>query len=381
MPGPDDILLSKLSQRRSYKWRTHDADVLPVHVAEMDLPTAEPIRRVLADMVAHGDFGYAVPGDLPEVYADFALWRYGQRVDPADVHLVGDVSQGIYLALRLLLAPGDGVVICPPVYYPFFSTIPAAGCRVVEVPLGFEAGRYDLDLAGLETAFAAGAGAFLLCSPHNPVGRVWTAHDLTAVADLADRYGVLVIADEIHAPLTFDGARFVPFRTVDSAGAARSVTLASASKAWNLPGLKTALAVTGSRSLGERWAELPELAGAAASILGVAASRAAFLDGRPWLQDTVGYLQGNRDHLLALIASTLPGVRAASPEATYLAWLDCRDLGVGEDPAARFLQHGRVALEAGVRFGQNEGAGFARLNFGTSRALVTEAVRRMAAAV
>ncbi|MBA3524392.1 MAG: aminotransferase class I/II-fold pyridoxal phosphate-dependent enzyme, partial [Geodermatophilaceae bacterium] len=202
---PQDVSLPELSLRRSMKWRRYDPDVLPLHVAETDLPTAEPIRAVLAEMVERGDFGYPVPGDLPEVYADFATWRYGQRVDPADVHVVGDVSQGIYVALRLLLQPGDGVVICPPVYYPFFSTIPAAGCRAVQVPLRRDGGRYELDLSGLEAAFAGGARAFLLCSPHNPVGRLWSAADLTAVADLADRYDVLVVADEIHAPLTYDG--------------------------------------------------------------------------------------------------------------------------------------------------------------------------------
>lgn len=370
-----DVDLSELARRRSYKWRTHDPDVLPVHVAEMDLPPAEPIRAVLAEMVGRGDFGYAVPGDLPEVYCDFAGWRYGQGLDPADVHLVGDVSQGIYVALRLLAEAGDGVVICPPVYHPFFGTIPAAGCRVVEVPLARDAaGRYDLDLAGLDTAFARGARFFLLCHPHNPVGRVWSAADLAAVAELVDRHGVTVISDEIHAPLVYDGARFVPYAKV----APGAVSLVSASKAWNLPGLKAALAVTGSPGLRRRWSGVPELASIAAGVFGVAASRTAFAEGREWLDDTVGYLQGNRDHLQTLLAD-VPGVRFVPPEATYLAWLDCSDLGLGTDPAETCLRRGRVALDPGKRFGQ--GAGFARLNFGTSRELVTEAVRRMRAAL
>lgn len=378
---PDVPELAALSLRRSAKWRTYAPDVLPMHVAESDLPTAEPIRAVLAEMVQRGDFGYAVPGDLPEVYADFAAWRYGQRLDPAAVHLVGDVSQGIYIALRLLLRPGDGVVICPPVYHPFFGTIPAAGCRVVSVPLRRAAGRYDLDLPALEAAFAAGARAFLLCSPHNPVGRLWSRSDLTAVADLAERYDVLVVADEIHAPLTYDGVRFVPFASVDSAGAAHAVTLASASKAWNLAGLKTALAITGSPELRRRWADVPELAPVAAGILGVAAARCAFADGRAWLDEAVTQLQSSRDHLVALLTATMPGIAMSPPEASYLAWLDCRRLGLGPDPAARFLDRGRVALDAGVRFGDIEGIGFARFNFGTSRALVAEGVTRMAAAL
>ncbi len=369
-----DVDFAELARRRSYKWRTHDPDVLPVHVAEMDLPTAEPIRAVLAEMVQRGDFGYAVPGDLPEVYCDFAAWRYAQRLDPADVHLVGDVSQGIYVTLRLLARAGDGVVVCPPVYHPFFSTIPAAGCQVVEVPLARDGDRYDLDLSGLAAAFAAGARFFLLCHPHNPVGRVWSAADLAAVADLADRHAVTVIADEIHAPLVYDGARFAPYATA----APGAVSLVSASKAWNLPGLKAALAVTGSPELRRRWADVPELAGIAAGLLGVVASRTAFADGRDWLDETVAYLQGNREHLRSLLAD-VPGVRFAPPEATYLAWLDFSALGLGADPAEVILRRGRVALDPGERFGQ--GVGFARLNFGTSRELLTEAVRRMRAAL
>lgn len=365
--------LAELARRRSYKWRTHDPDVLPAHVAEMDLPPLEPIRAVLAEMVQCGDFGYATPGDLPEVYCDFADWRYGQRLEPADVHLVGDVSQGIYVTLRLLSRPGDGVVICPPVYHPFFGTIPAAGCRVVEVPLARSGGRYDLDLAALTAAFADGARFFLLCHPHNPVGRVWSAADLAAVAGLADRFGVTVISDEIHAPLVY-GERFVPYGAV----APGAVSLVSASKAWNLPGLKAALAVTGSPELRRRWADVPGLAGIAAGLLGVVASRTAFADGREWLDETVRYLRGNRDHLCSLLAD-VQGVRFEPPEATYLAWLDCSALDLGADPAAVFLRRGRVALEPGERFG--EGAGFARLNFGTSRELVTEAVRRIRVAL
>ncbi|CAN5150517.1 aminotransferase class I/II-fold pyridoxal phosphate-dependent enzyme [soil metagenome] len=373
----DDLRLTELRRRRSMKWRQHPADVLPVQVAELDFPLAEPVRAALADLAERGDTGYSSGLELPEAYADFAAYRYGQAIDPASCHLVGDVMQGVYVALRLFTEPGAGIVICPPVYHPFFSTIEAAGRAVVPVPL---AAGNDLDFAGLEAAFAQGASVFLLCTPHNPVGRVWSTEDLMSVAELAARYGVLVLADEIHAPLTYPGVRHTPFGSLDYHAVARSISFVSASKAWNLPGLKCALAVTGSAELGSRWARLPELVPVAASIFGVAASVAAFTEGRSWLDDTLGYLDGNRALLGRLLAERLPGVRWVPPEATYLAWLDCSSLGLGDDPGSVFLERGRVALDRGPRFGE-PGAGFARFNFGTSRSLVTEAVDRMAAAL
>lgn len=379
--GFDDLRLDDLRQRRSMKWRMHPGDVLPMHVAELDFPPAEPVRAAVAELLDRGDTGYAVPLELPEAYATFAAARYGQRLDPARCFPIGDVMQGVYAALRSLTGRGAGIVICPPVYHPFFATIEAAGRQVVSVPLTHEAasGRYDLDLAGLDRAFADGAASLLLCSPHNPVGRLWTAAELSAVAELAERHGVLVLSDEIHAPLTY-GTPFVPFATVDSGAVDRSITFVSASKAWNLPGLKCALAVPGSQPLAEHWAGLPELLGIATSIFGIAAGTAAFRSGAPWLDDTLGYLDGNRRLLAELLVRRLPEVRYLPPAATYLAWLDCRALELGPDPSQIFLDRGRVALDSGLRFGP-EGAGFARLNLGTSRALLTEGVDRMAAAI
>lgn len=362
------------------KWRQHADDVLPAQVAELDYPLAPTIVAAIEDLVRRGDTGYSAALDLPEAYAAFAADRYGQPVDPAGCFLVGDVMQGVYVALRAFTDPGARVVVCPPVYHPFFSTIQAAGRRVVPASLARDVrtGRYEFDADALEAAFARGAAAFLLCSPHNPVGRVWSAAELSAVAGLAQRYGVLVLSDEIHAPLTYGGHRHTPYASVD---AARSISFVSASKAWNLPGLKCALAVPGSALLASRWARLPELVPVAASIFGVAASAAAFApQGRDWLEDTLRYLAANREALSGLLAQRLPGVRWAAPEATYLAWLDCSELGLGPDPGETFLRRGRVALDRGPRFG-DPGAGFVRLNFGTSRALMTEAVDRMAAAL
>lgn len=380
MTLPYDVPLSELRRRRSVKWQQFPPDVLPMHVAETDFLLADPIRAAVADLLERGDTGYALALELPVAYAEFAANRYGQVVDPDSALLVGDVMEGVYVALGRLTDPGAGVVICPPVYHPFFDVIPRAGRRTVHAPLARDpdTGRYEFDLAALEAAFAAGAAAFLLCNPHNPVGRVWTPTELGAVAALADRFGVLVLADEIHGPLTFAGHPHTPFASVDSDSARRAVSFVSASKAWNLPGLKCALALAPDPAARDRFGPAPNHVSIAASILGVAASVAAFRDGGPWLDGALARFAANGDLLGELMAQRLPGIGWARPEGTYLAWLECA--GLGADPAAEFLATGRVALDSGLRFGM-EGAGFARFNLGTSAALVTEAVDRMALAL
>ncbi len=379
MPHPYDALdLAALRRRRSAKWRKYAGDVLPGWVAEMDYPLADPIRETLAQMVAASDVGYAWFGDLPEIYAAFAKERYGAEVDPGHVLGIQDVMRGVLVALDLFTEPGAAVVVNPPVYPPFFTTIPLAGRRVVEAPMARnqQTGRWSLDLDALERAFVDGARCWLLCSPHNPTGRLFSRAELTAAATLADRYGVTVLADEIHAPLALRGAAFVPWATLDAESAARSVTFVSASKGWNLPGLKCALAIGGSADVATRLRSVPDEIPYGAGLLGIAATTAAFRDGVGWLDDTLGYLAEVSDHLGELLVERLPGARWEPPEATYLGWLDCRALGLGDDPAAAFLDGGRVALAHGPDFG-GPGVGYARLTFATSRAIVEEAVERM----
>jgi len=365
--------LDVLRRRRSSKWVEHPPDVLPAFVAEMDVALAEPVRDALVEAIELGDLGYTEPGRVFESFAAFAERRLGWSPEPARMRLVPDVMAAIVEVLRVLTAPGDGVVITSPVYPPFFDGITEAQRRVVEVPLA--AGELDLD--GLDAAFAAGARALLLCSPHNPTGRVLDRWRLEDVAALAARRDVLVIADEIHAPLTLPGAVHTSFAAL---GDSRSVVVTSASKAFNLPGLKCAIAVAGSDAVARELDRLPAELRYRAGLLGVIASEAAFEHGDAWLDELLAALDANRGRLAALLAQHLPAIGYRPPDASYLAWLDCRELGLGDDPAAAFLARGRVALEPGLRFGA-PGRGFARLNFGTSEALLSEAVRRMAAAL
>jgi cystathionine beta-lyase len=377
----DSLRLDDLRRRRSEKWRRYSSDVLPLWVAEMDFPLAEPIRTALEEMVARGDTGYPTRMGLPEAFAGFARERFELEVDPGRVWPVLDIMRGVFLALQLFTEPGDGVVIDPPVYPPFFETIRFAGRRVVEAPLATDgSGGWGLDLEAVERAFAAGARAWLMCSPHNPVGRVWTRGELEAAAALAERFDVRMIVDEVHAPLTYEAATFVPFASIDGPSAREAVTLASASKAWNLAGLKCALAVSSSETVARAFRGLPDEVRIEPSILGIAANEVAYREGRPWLDDTRSYLRENRERLGELLAARLPAIRWRAPEATFLAWLDCSALGLGEDPAATFLERGRVALTSGPSFG-SQGRGHARINFATSTAILEVGLDRMAAAV
>jgi len=381
MPHPfDAISEAALRRRQSVKWRAHGEDVLPAWIAEMDFPLAEPIRRVLHAAIDDDDAGYADPRGLGEATAAWTRQLWGWKIARADVHVVADVVAGITEVIRVATAPGDGVVIEPPVYHPFAATIRGNARIVVEAPLAVRDGGYLPDLAAIERAYASGARLHVLCSPHNPTGIVYTRHALAQIAELADRHDVLVIADEIHAPMTLAGATHHPFPTISEAAARRSIVMTSASKTWNLAGLKAAVMIAcgdhGRACLAKLSPAIPFYAG----HLGILATRAALGEGESWRQSALVILERNRALLGELLARHAPAIRWAPPHAGYLAWLDCRALGLGDDPARAFLDRGRVALSSGPMFG-SQGAGFARLNIATTRALLEEAVRRIARAL
>jgi cysteine-S-conjugate beta-lyase len=377
----DAISEAALRRRRSAKWALYPADVLPAWVAEMDFPIAEPIAAALRAAIDLDDVGYADPRGLGDCAAAWAEELWGWKVAAEDVHVVVDVVTALAELLRSSTAPGDRVVIEPPVYHPFAKTIRGDGRVVVDAPLRRrDDGSYAPDLDALERAYASGARAHLLCSPHNPAGFVYSVAELARIAELADAHGVLVISDEIHAPLTLPGAAHHPFPSVSAAAARCSIVVTSASKTWNLAGLKAAIMIAGGERGREELAKLSPDLPYHASHLGVLASRAAFEHGQAWRQRTVDILARNRALLGELLREHLPKVGWVPHQAGYLAWLDCRALGLGDDPMRAFLEQGRVALSGGPMFGA-QGAGFARLNIAAPRALLEEAVRRMARAL
>ncbi len=393
-PNPlEELTLRQLQLRTSMKWRAHPADVLPMWVAEMDVMLAPTVAEALRTAIDHGDTGYPCGTALAEAVSQFASQRWHwEDLDISRTAIVPDVMLGAVELLRLVTDRGDAVIVNPPVYAPFYAFVSHDGRRIVEAPLDGE-GR--IDLGALEDAFAraktlGGKVAYLLCNPHNPTGSVHTVDELGAVAELARRFGVRVVSDEIHAPVVLSGSRFTPYLTVP--GAENAFALTSASKAWNLSGLKAALAIAGPEAAADLH-RMPEEVSHGPSHLGVIAHAEAFRTGGDWLDELLRGLDGNRTLLGDLVAEHLPGVKYQWPEGTYLAWLDCRELGFIEEsaeglavvadlagPARWFLDHARVALSSGHVFGTG-GAGHVRLNFATSRAILTEAVSRMGRAL
>ena len=375
----DRIDVGTLRRAGSVKWSMYP-EAIGAFLAEMDFGTAPPVTAALHTAVEAAAFGYLPAGAAEQMSAACAAWsrdRYGWAVDPVDVRPVADVVAALTLAIEHFSAPGTPVVLPTPAYMPFVSVPPRLGREVIEVPLTGEH-RYDLD--ALAAAFEAGGDLLVVCNPHNPVGRVLEPDEMRALADIVERHGGRVFSDEIHAPLVYDGHRHVPYVTVSDAAARHAVTAVSASKAWNLPGTKCAQLVLSNDADAERWAEVGMLAEHGASNVGVAANIAAYESGGPWLADVLAYLDGSRHLLAELLAEHLPEVRYTPPEGTYLAWLDCRALGLGDHPAEFFREHAGVALTDGPQCGDS-GAGFVRHNLATPRAVLEQSVAQMAQAL
>ncbi|WP_435745298.1 MalY/PatB family protein [Microbacterium sp. PMB16] len=374
--------LAELRERSSEKWREYPADVLPLFVAETDFPLAPTITAALQRALEVGDTGYvASRNPLAESFAAFAERRFGWSPEPARMRSTADVSMGIVELLRRVTQPGDRVIVTPPVYPPFYDLVAEAGAEVERVPLRDTGTAWELDLDGIRAAFEDGATAILLCNPHNPTGTVHDADSLAALAELAEEFGAAVVSDEIHAPLVQPDTRFTPFLASGEAAQRVGYAVVSASKAFNLAGLKCALMVTADDATSAVVRSLPVEVEWRTGQFGLLAAVAAFSEeSDEWLDGLLRTLDENRLLLEDLLASRLPGARYRIPAAGYLAWIDLSSLGWGDNPARRILKDAKVALHFGPAFGA-EGAGHVRLNFGTSPEIITEAIERIAALV
>lgn len=363
----------------SFKWAQFPADVIPMPVADMDFRSPEPIRRALAERVEEGFYGYGrVTRRFRDVFTGRLNSRYGWAVEREALSPVPGVIAGFNVALRGLTKPGDAVVVQLPSYPPILTANEYHGLERRDAYLRPTAdGRYEIDWESFESA-CAGSKVFILCNPHNPVGRVFDSDELRRMADICLANGVTIIADEIHCDLLLAGNRHVPIASLSAEIEANTITLMAPSKTFNLAGLKAAVAIIPNERLREQFeAAKGEMVGAV-NILGFTAMTAAYAECDPWLNALTDYLTANRDFLHAFLAEHMPAVRSYPAEATYLAWLDCNALGVPEnDPVAWFLEKGRVALAEGPLFGPSY-EGFARLNFGCPRALLREGLERMA---
>ncbi len=365
----------------SSKWFKYPPDVLPLTVADMDFASPEPVVRALRERVEHGVFGYGHQlevTELSEVFADRLQKRYGWQVSPDALVLIPGVIPGFNVACRMLASPGEGIAMQTPLYPPLLRVPGNIGLRFDEVPLARDAsGRYSVDHGAFEAAIRPDTRIFLLCNPHNPVGRVFTRDELAGLAGICLRHGVAIVSDEIHCDLVYSGHRHLPIASLDPEIADRAITLMAPSKTFNLAGLKSSLAIIPNRPLRERFVAARMDLVQTANILGYTAALAAYRDGQPWLDDLLRYLEANRDFLARYVAAQLPGVSMVAPEGTYLAWLDCRAANLPRnDPFAFFLERGKVAFNDGALFGAH-GRGFVRLNFGSPRTQLEQGLARM----
>lgn len=375
--------LAELQTHRSEKWRGFAHDILPLPVAEMDFPVAEPIREVLLEMVRTSDLGYL--GAIPELgtsFAGFAKRRWDWSVDPLHVRVATDVGVAVVELLRIFAKPGEKVLFSSPIYQNFYTWMRETQVEMVDVP--FQSGSetndqigWNHDWAGIEAAYKSGIVVHLLCSPHNPLGKVYNREDLLRIAELAKRYGVIVISDEIHAPLTYKEQPFTPFLSIGGAAEEVGVAVTAASKGWNIAGLKCAIIISQSEKMHQKLNELPPAMHYRASLLGAFATVAAFEKGEPWLDQAIEVLDENRHLIANLISARIPSVKYAMPHCSYLAWLDMSALNLGEDPGAVLIERAKVAFNSGHIYGAL-GKTHVRLNFATSPAIITEAIERIA---
>ncbi|TAJ50195.1 MAG: aminotransferase class I/II-fold pyridoxal phosphate-dependent enzyme [Herbiconiux sp.] len=380
----DSITAAQLDVPSSRKWSLHPGTI-GAWVAEMDFGTAPVVTEALHRALDEGVLGYLSPATAHELAEQTARWmleEYGWQVEPDRVHPVSDVMAALGVAVTEYSPEGSGVIVPTPAYMPFLSYPPTLGRPVIEVP-GIEegtVGRWRHDIEAIDAAFRAGAGTLILCNPQNPTGTALTRSELEAIAEVVERNHGRVFADEIHAPLRFDGVPHIPYASLSSTTAAHTVTGTSASKAWNLPGLKSAQLITSNAADEAVYRRFGFAVQHGASTPGVVASTAAYRDGREWLHEVVGYLDQNRRLLGDLLAAHLPQVGYRMPEATYLAWLDCRALGIEGSPAAFFREHAGVTLTDGALCGTGF-EGFVRLVFAMPRPILEQAVTAMADAV
>jgi cystathionine beta-lyase len=379
----DATTAATLRARGSYKWSVAGPDGFGAAVAEMDFGAAPPVLEALAGLSADARFGYLPPllaDELAVACAEFAKRRYGWDIDPAQVHNVPDVIRALQIAITHFSRPGSPVILPTPAYMPFLAVPGYLGREIIQVRMRDDNGLFTLDLDAIDDAFRAGGHLIIFCNPYNPLGRVFTAQELAQLTDVVDRHGGRVFADEIHGPLVYPGNRHIPYASTSDAAASHTLTATSASKGWNLPGLKCAQVILTSEPDRRRWEQMGFFATHGASNPGVAANIAAFRHGGEWLDEVVAYLDESRHLLATLLARDLPRVRYRPPEGTYLAWLDCTAMDLPGSPGELVTERARVTVIDGPACG-TAGTGSFRFNFATPRPVLTEMIERIAAAL
>ncbi len=375
----------KIIDRRnteSVKWQKYGPDVLPMWVADMDFVSPEPIIQALQQRVAHGVFGYpTATQEMKETIINRLESVHHWRVEPDDLIFIPGVVTGFNLASHALAEPNGSVLVQTPVYFPFLSAPQNAGMTRDEMELTCQSdGTYAIDMEAFEAAISDRTRLFILCNPHNPVGRVFRQDELEKMAEICLRHQVTICSDEIHCDLVFNGNQHISIASLDPEIAQNTITLIAPSKTYNLAGLECSVAIIQNPDLREKFQNARKGLVGWVNLLGMLAGTVAYREGQEWLDQLMAYLEANRDFLYEYVQQELPGISMAKPEGTYLGWLDCRQSGIEGSPFEFFLEKAHVASNEGAAFGQG-GEGFVRLNFGCPRSMLTEALERMKAAL
>jgi cystathionine beta-lyase len=372
-----------LRARRNAKWNQYGADVIPAWVADMDFTVAKPIRSAIERIVRDDDFGYPLrDGERADRAAALAFVermksRYGWEVSSDLVIPMADLVQGTYAPILAFSDPGDGVILQTPSYPPFRDTIATTERKLLPLPMRYQGDRYGFDLDELKALVEKDTRIFVLCNPQNPTGRVFGRDELEAVGEFAIRHDLIVISDEIHSDLVYPGRQHIPFASLGPDIAARTVTLNSATKSFNIPGLRCALVAFGNKQLRDRFhRRIPAKLTGSANVMGVDATVAAWNESQPWLEAVMAHLLQARDRVKQVLTAEAPEIVFHAPEATYLAWLDCTKLRLSTSAFQFFLDNARVGLSAGEDF-DPAATQFVRLNFGTSMPILNEILDRM----
>lgn len=366
----------------SIKWRRFPQDVLPLWVADMDFTSPPAVMAALHQRVDHGVFGYANESDpLKNLIVERMQQRYGWKISKDAVMLIPGVIAGLNLSAHAVVKPGESILIQPPIYPPFFEVPGNCGTRTVMSAVKLsESGTYEVDFEDFEQRIESDTRLFLLCNPHNPVGRVYIPEELSRMAEICLRHDLLICSDEIHSDLIFSGYKHTPIASLSDEISARTITLIAPSKTFNIAGLDCAALICTNPDLMQRLKKASQGLMGGVNLLGAVAAEAAYRDGAEWLAEILQLLESNRDYLLEYIRQEMPAISMTCPQATYLAWLDCSKLDLAESPGEFFVKQARVGLNPGIDFGE-VGRNHVRLNFGTSRETLETALDRMADAL
>ena len=372
----DQIISRKNSD--SVKWNRYPDEVLPLWVADMDFPSPPEVAAAIQERSNHSFFGYAEDDKLLiETICDWVSKRHSWRIQPEWVLLMSGVVTGMNWVAQSFLHPGDSLCFYTPAYPPFFYISEYADVSRIEIPMVVQDKQYRIDFINFEKSLNPSTKLFMLCNPHNPVGRVFTRPELDRINEICLRHNVLICSDEIHCDLTFSGHCHIPLASISEEAAQNTITLMAPSKTFNIPGLHFSFAVVPNQNHREQMEKSRRGVIGCPGMLANEAARAVFTHSADWLDQLLNYLEGNCDYLMDFLKTHIPEIKVIQPEGTYLAWLDCRELDLQPDPYNFFLKKAKVALNDGKAFGEN-GSGFVRLNFGCPRSTLTDALVRMA---